>query len=1125
MIARGFLSPYSKEIRMPFRKTLWYKDAIIYELHVKAFYDKSGDGVGDFKGLMEKLDYLQDLGITAVWLLPFYPSPLKDDGYDIADYRGIHSIYGNLRDFRQFVKEAHRRDIRVITELVVNHTSDQHPWFQEARRAKPGSAKRNFYLWSDTDSRFPETRIIFTDTETSNWAWDPVAGAYYWHRFFSHQPDLNHNNPKVVQAILKVLAFWLKMGVDGLRLDAVPYLCVRDGTNNENLPETHEVIRKIRKYVDDHFKDRMLLAEANQWPEDVVEYFGKGDECHMAYHFPVMPRLYMALRQEDRTPIVEILKRTPPIPGECQWALFLRNHDELTLEMVTDEERDYMYNEYARDPRMRVNVGIRRRLAPLVENSLRRRELLHSLLFSFPGTPIIYYGDEIGMGDNIYLGDRDGVRTPMQWSTDRNAGFSRADAAKLYLPVITDPVYGYQGVNVEAQQRHFTSFYHFMRRMIALRKQHKAFGRGTMEFLEPENHRVLAYLRRYKEEVILAVANLSRFVQPVELDLSRFRGWTPVEMLGRVEFPTIGDLPYFLTLGPHAFYWFRLEPQAEPMVVGTPAQGEELTTPVLSLDRKTTNIYETNERYRLEGEMLPSFIRKQRYFRGKGRDIVGCRMVDWTKLGNGFHMTFVQVSYGDGGKELYVLPLKMSWGLEASRIVENVPESVLVFVKTSREKGAIYDALVDKTACHDLLMALYDERYFATYQEGRVSAHTTRDTGEDQEETQEVFTFRRLSAEQSNTSLVINDNHILKIFRKLEEGINPDMEITLALTEHTSFSHVPRAAGYMVYDPKGGARSTVALLQKFIPNEGDGWAHAQKCLSDYFQEADRLRNASPVLPGRPGKLLERVATGTPEIMVQLAGDYLQAVERLGQRTAEFHMALSSIRKVKGFAPERITPDYLEVLSDGFSSQARRSLELINAGMDHFPEEVQRNAHQLLERAASVMGIFQSLPEHAIVSTKIRVHGDFHLGQVLRVHDDFYFLDFEGEPMRSLQERREKHSPLKDIAGMLRSFDYAAHTALFIQSGDREERFEQFKPWARAWELWVSKTFLQSYLGAMGNAPCLPRDSQHLEILLNAFLLDKAFYELEYEINNRPAWVQIPLQGILGLLGEGSERNR
>jgi maltose alpha-D-glucosyltransferase/alpha-amylase len=480
------------------QNSLWYKDAIIYELHVKAFYDSNGDGIGDFRGLMEKLDYIQDLGVTAIWLLPFYPSPLRDDGYDISNYCGVHPSYGSMRDFKALVREVHRRGLRIITELVVNHTSDQHPWFQMARKAKPGSARRSFYIWSDVDTKFSESRIIFTDTETSNWAWDSLANAYYWHRFFSHQPDLNLNNPKVVQAVTKIMRFWLDIGVDGMRLDAIPYLCVREGTNNENLPETHAVIKEWRRQLDLHYKDRMFLAEANQWPQDVCRYFGQGDECHMAFHFPLMPRIFMGIRKEDRHPITEIIRQTPDIPETCQWAIFLRNHDELTLEMVTDEERDYMYREYAKDHRMRCNIGIRRRMAPLMDNSLRRMELLNSLLLSFPGTPIIYYGDEIGMGDNIYLGDRNSVRTPMQWSADRNAGFSKADPAKLYLPVLMDPVYGYGAVNIEGQQRNPSSFLHFMKRIIALRRQHKAFGRGSMEFLYPENRKVLAYLRRYK---------------------------------------------------------------------------------------------------------------------------------------------------------------------------------------------------------------------------------------------------------------------------------------------------------------------------------------------------------------------------------------------------------------------------------------------------------------------------------------------------------------------------------------------------------------------------------------------------------------------------------------------------
>ncbi|MFW5724171.1 MAG: maltose alpha-D-glucosyltransferase, partial [Halochromatium sp.] len=552
---------------------LWYKDAIIYQTHVKAFFDTDGDGTGDFRGLTQKLDYVQALGVNAIWLLPFYPSPMRDDGYDISDYRNVHPAYGSKRDVRRFISAAHRRGIRVIVELIINHTSDQHPWFQAARRAPKGSSKRNFYVWSDDDSRFSETRIIFTDSEASNWTWDPVAEQYYWHRFFSHQPDLNHNHPQVVKAVIRVMRAWLDLGVDGLRLDAIPYLCVRDGTSNENLPETHDVIKQMRAVVDAHYENRMFLAEANQWPEDVRDYFGDSDECHVCYHFPLMPRMYMALAQEDRHPIVEIMEQTPEIPADCQWALFLRNHDELTLEMVSDRERDYMYQTYASDPRMRVNVGIRRRLAPLLDNNPNKIRLMVSLLLSMPGSPILYYGDELGMGDNIYLGDRNAVRTPMQWTPDRNAGFSRADPERLYLPPIMDAVYGYQSVNAEAQSRSASSLLNWMRRIIEVRKAHRVFGRGSIEFLHPGNRKVLAYVRastaadpipddaRDKHEILLCVVNLGRGAQPVELDLARFQGRVPVELLGRTPFPPIGELPYLLTLAGHGFYWFLLSEQ------------------------------------------------------------------------------------------------------------------------------------------------------------------------------------------------------------------------------------------------------------------------------------------------------------------------------------------------------------------------------------------------------------------------------------------------------------------------------------------------------------------------------------------------------------------------------------
>jgi maltose alpha-D-glucosyltransferase/alpha-amylase len=541
------------------RDPLWYKDAVIYQLHVKSFCDGNGDGIGDFAGLIQRLDYIEALGVTCLWLLPFFASPLRDDGYDIADYRRVHPDYGTVEDFRTFLDLAHAKGMRVIIELALNHTSDQHPWFERARRAPPGSPEREYYVWSDTDQRYAGVRIIFVDTEPSNWTWDEEANAYYWHRFFHHQPDLNYDNPAVLQEILAVLDYWLDMGVDGFRLDAVPYLVERDGTSCENLPETHAVIKAIRRHIDGRLAGRMLLAEANQWPADVRAYFADGDECHMAYHFPLMPRLFMAIHQEDRFPITDILARTPAIPDPCQWALFLRNHDELTLEMVTEEERDYMYLAYTAEPEARLNLGIRRRLAPLLANDRRRIELLTSLLLSFPGTPIVYYGDEIGMGDNFALDDRHGVRTPMQWTAGPNAGFSAAPAARLFAPVIDDPVYSFQAVNVAAQEADPASLLHWMRNIVALRKLFSVFGRGTFELLEPENRRVVAYLRQYQDDVILCVANLSRLPQPVLLDLSAFEGVIPVEMLGYTPFPAIGAAPYSLTLGAYGYYWFEFE--------------------------------------------------------------------------------------------------------------------------------------------------------------------------------------------------------------------------------------------------------------------------------------------------------------------------------------------------------------------------------------------------------------------------------------------------------------------------------------------------------------------------------------------------------------------------------------
>jgi maltose alpha-D-glucosyltransferase/alpha-amylase len=1095
---------------------LWYKDAIIYELQVKAFFDHNGDGNGDFLGLINKLDYLQDLGVNTIWLLPFYPSPFKDDGYDISDYRGVHPDYGTLRDFRQFIREAHRRDLRVMTELVINHTSDQHPWFQAARRAKPGSARHRYYVWGDSDSRFPETRIIFTDSETSNWAWDPVAGAYYWHRFFSHQPDLNHNNPQVVKAVIQVLRFWFDMGVDALRLDAVPYLCVREGSNNENLPETHAVIKEIRRQVDSHYPDRMLFAEANQWPADTVAYFGQGDECHMAFHFPLMPRIYMALRQEDRHPITEIMDNTPAIPPNCQWGFFLRNHDELTLEMVTDKERDYMYREYARDPRMRLNVGIRRRLAPLLDNSRRRMELLNSLLFSFPGTPIIYYGDEIGMGDNIFLGDRNGVRTPMQWSADRNAGFSKADAARLYLPVITDPVYGHTAINVEAQQRDPSSLYYFMKRMITLRRQHKAFGRGSFEFLRPENRKVLVYLRRYRKEVILAVANLSRFAQPVELDLAEFRGQVPVEMIGRTEFPMIGELPYFLTLGPHSFYWFRIEPQAE--LIRLAGAGEKGSAPAfspLTIGENWQGVLEGAFKEALESEVLPGWLPVQRWFRSKSRAITGVTATDWSKIGGGFFIILLKVSFSEGSAETYCLPLKVVTGPAAFRLAGEAPRSVLATFKTPRNEGLFLDALADRVSCCELFEAMADNRSFPTVQGGILQTFATGVFEKVFPSEEHCDQVRTLSLEQSNSSVVLDERAILKLYRRIEEGTNPDFAISLYLTEQTSFTSLAPVAGGIRLDHQGQT-TALAMLQPFLASDGEGWGYALQSAREFLAQ-NRDLPAPPLSPfaGMPPTAAAAAypAGGGPAGLQEA----LTAFENLGRRTAEFHLAMARTTLQPAFMPVAMDEGYLLGLADLFSRRGHRVMEQLSNNLQKLSDPVRERAEQVLAGGDRFFSRFQELAELKSRALRIRCHGDYHLGQVLRRGTDWILLDFEGEPLLSLVERQKKHSPLKDVAGMLRSFAYAAMNALFSNLNAGPDQLRFFNQRLREWEEWSRTAFLHGYLRQAAGAPFLPAQEKHLELLLSCFILDKAFYETEYELNNRPDWLSIPLEGIITFL--------
>jgi maltose alpha-D-glucosyltransferase/alpha-amylase len=889
---------------------LWYKDAIIYELHVRAFADSDGDGVGDFKGLIGKLDYLQDLGVTAIWLLPFCPSPLRDDGYDIADYTGVHATYGSLRDFKVFLREAHRRGLRVITELVLNHTSDQHPWFQRARRSKQGSRWRNFYVWSDTWDRYKEVRIIFKDFESSNWSWDPMAKAYYWHRFYSHQPDLNYNSPSVRRAVLQAMDFWLELGVDGLRLDAVPYLYEREGTNCENLAETHAFLKEVRRHVDEKFKDRMLLAEANQWPEDAAAYFGDGDECHMAFHFPVMPRMFIAIRMEDRFPIIDMLEQTPVIPETCHWALFLRNHDELTLEMVTDEERDYMYRVYAHDPQMRINLGIRRRLAPLLGNHRRKIELMKSLLFSFPGTPVLYYGDEIGMGDNIYLGDRDGVRTPMQWSGDRNAGFSHANPQRLYLPIILDPEYHYEAVNVETQQNNPSSLLWWTKRLIALRKRFKAFGRGTLEFLHPENRKVLVFIRSYDNECILVIANLSRFVQCAELDLSAYKGMVPVELFGGTRFPPIGELSYFITLGPHTFYWFAIEPQS------TDQKTIEITSlvsqlPLLNVAGTWEALLHGKAKADLE-EILPKYLKMRRWFRGKARHFRSARVLEVIPMPNfsaTAHITLVQVDYKEGDPEIYLLPITAAFGDHTDQILKEYPHAVIARfqLKDRDEGGVLFDALAEKNF-HDVLLQAIARRRRLKGTKGELVAKQTKVFRSILDASEGPLESSLLKAEQSNTSVVFKDRFILKFFRCVEEGINPDLEIGRFLTEK-SFHHIPPVAGALEYRQEKSTPMTLGVLHGFISNQGDAWQYTQDILAHYFEYvlARRAELQDTSMPEM--HLLDLVEQDFDPLASEMIGTYLESARLLGQRTAELHIALASLPDHPDFAPEPFSTLY------------------------------------------------------------------------------------------------------------------------------------------------------------------------------------------------------------------------
>lgn len=1077
---------------------LWYKDAVIYQVHVRSFYDSNGDGIGDFRGLIQKLDYIQNLGVNTLWLLPFYPSPLRDGGYDIADFTGIHPDYGTLADFRRFVKEAHSRGLRIITELVLNHTSSEHKWFQRARKAKPGSAYRDFYVWSDHTEKYRDARIIFQDFEVSNWTYDHVAGAYYWHRFYSHQPDLNFESPLVQKEILKVLDFWFGIGVDGFRLDAVPYLFEADGTNCENLPETHQYLKELRKYVDRNYRDKLLLAEANQWPNDASDYFGNGDECHMAFHFPLMPRLYMALQMEDRFPIVDILEQTPQIPDNCQWAIFLRNHDELTLEMVSDEERDYMYKTFAKDPRKRVNVGIRRRLFPLFGGNLRNIELLNFLLFSMPGTPIVYYGDEIGMGDNYYLGDRDGVRTPMQWSPDKNAGFSNADPQRLFLPVVIDHNYHYTTVNVENQERHPSSFLWWTRRVIAKRKQYKAFGKGNIRFVNTSNPKVLAFVRAFEDEAILVVVNLSRYSQHVELDLKDYAGSVPMEVFSRNDFPPVTAEPWSFSMQFKNYFWFELrkpgmeshgpDPESSPLYIET-AQWSRMG-PSLQSDVR---------------DLLKRYLIRSQWFRGDVRKLRDLNILDIILVPGKripAYLFLAQTDLIGGNKDLYLMPVSLAVNDRARELADRHPESVIASINLDNEPAILFDGVFDAELMNSLF-SLVQKRSKLKGLHGEVEGSSGRRLRQILEG-DTVLHPHVLASKRSNTSISLGDKCFLKIYRSPQEGENPDVEILKNLSRHTGFRNISPYVGRLDYRSPLVEGTSLALLADFIPNVGDAWEMAQTAIETYF---DQMLADKDLLPG--------LVKGQAVAMDEKIGEFfLEMIQLLGLRTAEMHLAMASVDQVKGFEPEGFSLLYQKSLYQSLRTLVRRSFSTIPALLPGFGEDIRKSLHEILSSEKEFLGYMQRTLENGkLPAMKTRLHGNFKLDKLLFTGKDFIITDFEGEVEHPISVRKIKHCALKDVASLLSS----CHFAVFRGYLHRKEFLpvnENFlRPLAEHWYQRVSRAFLDGYLPAMEGKGLIPSDEDHIRDLLNIYMLEKAVEELRLFAQRQPDFLFIPVKAL------------
>ncbi|MCM4157414.1 maltose alpha-D-glucosyltransferase [Gramella sp. AN32] len=1087
------------------KENLWYKDAIIYELHIKAFFDSNGDGIGDFKGLLQKLDYLEDLGVTAIWLLPFYPSPLRDDGYDIADYYKINPSYGNIEDFKRLVQEAHDRGLKVITELVINHTSDQHPWFQRARKAPKGSPERDYYVWTDDPQQYKDARIIFTDTEPSNWSWDAEAQAYYWHRFFSHQPDLNFDNPEVQKEVFDILDYWCNMGVDGFRLDAVPYLFERDDTNCENLPETHEFLKKLRAHVDKNHDGKLLLAEANMWPEDSAAYFGDGDECQMNYHFPIMPRMFMAVKMEDRYPIIDIIDQTPDIPENCQWGIFLRNHDELTLEMVTDEERDYMYKVYTKDPQAKINVGIRHRLAPLLDNNRNKIELMNVLLFSLPGTPIVYYGDEIGMGDNFYLGDRDGVRTPMQWTSDRNAGFSMANPHKLYLPLIIDPEYKYESVNVETQQMISSSLLWWMKRIIAMRKKYKAFGRGDIDFFAPSNSKVIAYTRTYEDEKILVIGNLSRFSQPAELDLEEFKGYTPVEAFSHNKFPKITERPYLFTLSPYGYYWFILEKERDRV------EGDH-NIPLIKI-KSWEDLLKPKTMAKLSGDILPPYLRNRRWFQSEGRIIQEINIqqnipLDIEEFQSS--IAILNIVYNDGLPEFYQLPIAFIEE-DQTHILSEIPKKGFIAeLHISGTEGYLVDAVfAEAFRTHLISEFISDKNSLNNGLKYQVKEGCF-------EKDEEIPGSELADTENRQTYINYENKFSFRLYRRLDRTSNPDVETIKFLSNSNHFKNIPEYCGLLSIP--GAQNFVLGMLQKPVENQGEAWIHVKDAV-DRFIDTLLTRSKEFEFPEKKENFL--VPLQYEELEEQqkiLLGAVLpDRIMELGIFTAQMHKALSSDSLDSNFDKEASSLHYQRSLFSGLQTLTRTTLENLKKNLENLPEDHREEAKVVLKLKSEILQSFKNIYDHKIEMMKIRTHGDFHLEKILWTGREFIMNSFEGDSSKSFSERRIRRSAMRDLAAMIRSFHYVAYSSLLNSEFIQHRKGGNLEDWVELWHNHITKLYLSAYLEEANDADFVPKNKEDFNILMRTFLLEKSLLELNYDLKHRPEWAIIPIRGIKAVI--------